>query len=522
MDKLLNLNLIFPNDKYVKYLTEVKTSMVFSGTSIEEEGLYSEKIFGAIGSEVRMSRFGYIDLHTDIIHPLIYNNLISLSSLYKKVLEGKAYVKLVKGEYVETTEEEGSTGYTYFLSTFKQLKLLRNDSPERDEKINLINKHTHTTYNKLLVYPAGLRDFNVDKYGNMKEHEVIEYYVKILSVSKLIKEYKHLGADVDDIFVKIQNSVNTLYDYLFTLINGKSKLINKNFTSRYVDYGTSNVLTSTPIKMRNLDDDIDIGATQLGLYQYIKAIDPLAKYALNKMIAEKCFSLEGTKAKLFNKDFKSVYVDIDNKSRELWTTQRGFDTIFNMAGKNTFLNFVVSIDEHYPLVIGETDTEVNIYSESDDIPEDTEVRGITYGELLFYMLLEDDNHKRFPAAITRHPVSGPNSAFISRIKLNTTNKSKARTVNFVGTDLSKFIANTPLPGNTYMNGFTPSISRLDGLGGDHDGDKGFVRVLFTEESIAELDAFMNSVPYFVNTDLTPTHNFNDDISKFIALTLTKN
>jgi len=522
MKKILNLNLLFPKKEYIKYMSQVLSTRVFDGNAVNKEGLYSEEIFGPIGSEIRMNKFGYIDLYKEIIHPMIYINLISLSSLYKKVAEGKAYVILKKGEYIEVSEEEGNTGFNYFLETYKDLKHVENESKERTDKIKLVKKYSDPTYDKLLVYPAGLRDFTVDRHGNVKEHEMVEYYTKVLSISNLVKEYKNLGSDVDDIFLKLQLAVNELYEYLFSMIDGKNKIIGKNFASRYVDYGTMNVFTSTPIVIGNLDDDIDITATQLGLYQYIKSIDPLAKYCLNRFIAERCFSLDSNKARLFTAKFKTEYVDIENKTKELWTTQRGMDTIFNMSNKDKFLNSTVAIEGHYPLVISEDKDSVTIYTDSANIPEGVEVRGITYGEVLFYMLIIDDDHVKYPGAFTRHPVAGPNSIFISKINLNTTVDSLSRIVNIVEDEVwSKKVVNTPVLGNYYMLGFTTSVGRLSGLSADFDGDKGITRVLFLEETIQELNNFMNTVPYYVNPDKSPTHDFQDNISEFTMLTLTK-
>ena len=522
MEKLLNLNLLFPNDKYVKYMSEVKSSKLFNGNEIHKEGLYSEEVFGPVGSEMRMSKFGYINLYSPIIHPLIYSTIISLSNVYKKVAEGKKYVILKNGEYIDSDEDNGSTGYTFFLSTFKQLKFEKGDSSERNEKITFLDMHPITNYDKLLVYPCGLRDFSLDRHGNIKEHEMVEYYTKILSVSNMVKEYKSLGSDVDDIFVKMQNLACELYDYLFSLIDGKNKVIGKNFVSRYVDHGTFNVYTSTPVVIENMDDDINVGDTQLGILQYIKGIDPIAKYCLDKFVGERCFSIDSNKARLFTKDFKTEYIDVDNKARELWTTQRGMDTIFNMAYKDEFLNSTVIINDHYPLVIESNDKEVIIHTDSESIPEGVEVRGITYGEILFYMLIIDDDHKKYPAAMTRHPVAGPNSIFITGVKLNTTTKSKNRLVYIKDeTEFVKRIINTPIPGYNYMMGFTPPLGRLSGAGADFDGDKGLTRILFTEESMNELNVFMNSVPYYVNNDQTPTHDLEDGISKFTMLTLTQ-
>lgn len=523
MKNLLNLVLLFPNKEYTKYMGEVTSNKLFDNTVIKKEGLYSEDIFGPVGSEARMRKFGFINLYKEIVHPLVWINFISLSNTYKKIVEGKHYVILKNGEYRDSDEENGDTGYNYFLSTFKQLKLVENDSPERSEKIKFINSHPTPTMDKLLVYPAGLRDFNIDRHGNIKEHEMVEYYNKVISIASMVKEYKHLGSEVDDIFLKLQMAVVDLYEYLFSLIDGKNKLINKNFSTRYVDYGSTNVFTSTPLVLASLDDEVDVLATQLGLLQYIKGIDPIAKYCLSKFISERCFSTDSVKARLFNTDFKSVYVDVDNKIKDLWTTVGGMDTIFNMASKSEFLNAIVILDGYYPLVLEDKEDEVIIYTESAGIPEDAVLRGITYGEILYYMLIIEDNHNKYPGIFTRHPVAGPNSIFPSKINLNTTVNAKRKTVKIVDalSPFQKDILNTPVIGNSYMLGFTPSIGRLAPMGADHDGDKGGTRILFTEESIKELDNFMNTVPYFVNPDMTPTHDFEDNMSKFVMQTLTK-
>ena len=51
---------------FLNGLKEVKTQLIYepSTSNFHPEGLYSEEIFGQIGSPQRVATLGYIDLHT--------------------------------------------------------------------------------------------------------------------------------------------------------------------------------------------------------------------------------------------------------------------------------------------------------------------------------------------------------------------------------------------------------------------------------------------------------------------------
>ena len=72
---------------------QVKVLDVFQNNTrdFHEEGLFSTSIFGRVGSNERLTRFGYIDLRIPILHPRIFSRLCALKQLYKEIMAGKEY-----------------------------------------------------------------------------------------------------------------------------------------------------------------------------------------------------------------------------------------------------------------------------------------------------------------------------------------------------------------------------------------------------------------------------------------------
>ncbi len=58
------------------------------GGDLHEEGLFSIGIFGRIGDEARDRQFSYINIKTEIFHPLIYRWLMRLRAFYKDLIAG--------------------------------------------------------------------------------------------------------------------------------------------------------------------------------------------------------------------------------------------------------------------------------------------------------------------------------------------------------------------------------------------------------------------------------------------------
>ena len=92
---LFNIDLLILGVDQLRFLGEVKKAQIFEPNSsvFDKDGLFSANIFGAIGSEYRSTNFGYIDVTLDMLHPIIFENLLSLKSLYPEIVTGKIYVK---------------------------------------------------------------------------------------------------------------------------------------------------------------------------------------------------------------------------------------------------------------------------------------------------------------------------------------------------------------------------------------------------------------------------------------------
>ena len=90
-----------------------------SSTTFHEEGLWSEHIFGQIGSPERLVRFGYIDLNTFVIQPVIYKNILKLADFYEDIFSGTQYAIYDKttNKFVKSnaTDKDASTGFSFFL-----------------------------------------------------------------------------------------------------------------------------------------------------------------------------------------------------------------------------------------------------------------------------------------------------------------------------------------------------------------------------------------------------------------------
>ena len=113
---------------------QVTTMFIKEPTSNEfhKKGLFSEDIFGQIGSSERLIKFGYIELNTTIFHPIIYTNLIRLKALYGQIISGKDYARFdpTTSDFVMCSMNEpgAGTGFKFFVDNWERIKFKKNAS----------------------------------------------------------------------------------------------------------------------------------------------------------------------------------------------------------------------------------------------------------------------------------------------------------------------------------------------------------------------------------------------------------
>lgn len=94
-----NVSVIDP-DEYVKRkgcLPVTSHSVYEPSTQLfHPDGLFSEVIFGQMGSNDRLIRRGYIDLHTTLINPHLYKQIMRLKVCIKMWLLVRSMLILIK------------------------------------------------------------------------------------------------------------------------------------------------------------------------------------------------------------------------------------------------------------------------------------------------------------------------------------------------------------------------------------------------------------------------------------------
>ena len=529
----LKLTLIFPDRQYVKFMGEVTSAAIFTdmGREIDPDGLYSQKIFGTVGSDERMVTFGYINLHAEMIHPRIYDYLITLSSKYEEILNGTAFV--VYNKTTNTFEPSipgvGSTGYDFFLKHLNTLDLGDSKSPDRRNMIKVIEKYRSKgklTNNVLLVVPAGIRDFIVESDERVTEVEINDYYRKILNTANYLAGISEIQY-ADNIRYTLQVKIQELYKHILNLVGGgKKKFTGKHFTSRNIDYATRNVITGKEIKLDHIDDVPDdiIDYASVGLLQYIKAIDPIAKYYLNEYFIVGSFEDYSDNATLFDiKTKKSRHVTLDPKERGYWTTPDGMNNIFNRFIEADVRDTPALIDGYAIAMVHEDGDDISIYTHDSQYPNGInldKVRPITYGEMLYVVAYKPS--RKHIGVMTRYPITTPTSIVPVMTIVNTTTNAVKKNVSLYGQlPFNETVDHYPVIGGVWDESLSPNYVRLTGHGADMDGDKMSLIVLLEEESLEELRELMNKLVLYLNPDGTTILDIDDKITAVTLKTMTK-
>lgn len=470
-------------DAYIyKQLRQVTSLAIFeSGTkNFEDNGLFSTSIFGQVGSEARNQTFAYIDLRLNIMHPLIYKQLISIKQLYGDIIIGKKYGKYdgIAGDIVEASSLDGERGLDFILKHIDKIDLKDNGSDERYFKIQLIRDYNKSALlSKWLVLPAGLRDYTVDESGKPSEDEVNSLYRSLIANVNTIRDL-NLTEDDKDVILPIKNTIQktvlAIYDYYLTLLDGKSKFINSKWTKRAITYGTRNVITSMPIDIADIDDptNIDFNDTLVGLYQYISSISPIARHYVSSVFISRIFSPESDMANLVDKDLlKTVYTNVDTSKRDKWLTTDGIMGIMSKLAQEENRTQPISVDDkHYLLLIYDDGYNIKpIFNTDSDITDDMLpkfIRPITYVELFYLAICRVKD--KYPAFVTRYPTASLGGIYPTKLYVKTT--VKGRTIKLSMYGVETVITEYPMLKEKFYNSLSPHPTKIAGLAGDFDGD----------------------------------------------------
>lgn len=513
MSSKLDVRLVIPTKENTKMLSKLLNVNIYDkDDKLDAGGLYSQEIFGTLGTPERNAKFAYIELNVPIIHPFVYNTITRLSSHIKGMLLGKQYGiwDNEKKNFDRATIDDGETGITYVMKYLKELVFEYNDSRKRTTLINDFNKFRENgdlTFKRYLVLPAGLRDVSTDDNGRVIENEINDMYRKILQASKMFENLS-LSYDqmrlMDQARLRLQLSANEVHDYILSLAKGKHKLINGKFVKVNIEGGTGNVLTSVHPTINKLDfnnNETDFNRTIIGVHQYCAATFPFTSHHLGRLLGP--LLQDGGNMLLFDSDgYKQVSIKLPQKILDKWTTTDGIRSLVNKLFDDDFKNTPVMVGNGYPFIIRGKGNKLDLLRANIafKMEDGFSYEPITYGQLFYIIARMTSND--MVGMVTRYPVTGQGSTYLSKFSLHTTVEYQKVEMYIDGVVYNYNTWNKPK--STWLGSVSVHYSRLKGLGGDYDGDKVYVTMFYEQDSINEIKKYMNSKEFFITPDGKPT------------------
>lgn len=494
-------------------LQEVTSHMMYtpSSTQFDPAGLYSEEIFGELGTEARYTTCAYINVNTPLIQPLIYVTLIQLKRLYSGIMGGTSYAVFSTAEKdfvpAEKTDEGASTGFSFFLKHLPDIEFKKNESGKRTMRINLIGKyHNNLTTTKVLVAPAGIRDA-VEKDGYMQVEEINKFYTSLMKLSKGIPK-NNKSPVFDHLKWQCQTKVNAIYEYLMNIITGKTGYMQSHYTSRTITLSSRNTISPASTKAASPTDPKLTKSDEVGvpLFQAASVVKPIVYNHVNSAFMEHVFvGVAGGEVPLINKKtMKLEYVAVGEDERKKFTTADGVEGIINRFKNHSFRSRTVDIQgknkKWYYLYLlyrdGDTvylfrnkDEFLKEYGERIGVREE-EIRPITYVEFI-YLVTYTACHGKY-GLVTRYPVLHSENIYTSKIHLLSTEESDTVTVRPTYGPAEFTVPRFPRLKSPFIDSMHIHSVRLTNLNADFDGDQTALAVLFTDEAISEQKTYMAS------------------------------
>ncbi len=448
------------------------------GRNFNENGLFSSSIFGRVGDERRNRRFSYIDIKAAVFHPVIYYALVQLKRFYGEILESKSYAiwdSEIK-DFVKSDQINGSTGYNFFIQHWQEIEFEERPSDSRAINIELIKKYKDKALTtKIVVIPAGIRDIQLEEGGRTSEDEINTLYRKIIKFSNSIPPgaIENSIEMFDGVRLGIQRTFNEIYDMLENMIKGKKKLMMGKWASRKVFNGTRNVISSMNLQSNELNSESSIGFnhTLVGLYQYMKASLPITKYNLRNGFLSKVFLGPNLPAVLVDKKtLKSTQVNLKPQHYDSWMTEEGIENVITLFGEESLRHKELEIEGYYVGLIYKGGKHFKIFQDIDELPDGfdkSHVYPLTFCELMFISVYETSD--KYPCFVTRYPVTGYGSIYVSKPYLKPTVKTETRYPldDYWQEDkLKKPAYNFPTKSG-FINSISPHPSKLARLGADN-------------------------------------------------------
>src|SRR6056297_1013077 len=307
-----------------KKIQPITSSKYYEGSgrnSLNKKGLFSEEIFGRMGSRDRKKTYGYINLKLDFIHPEVYRILTSINTDLTKLIIGKENYILDNNNNLVQDDENGKSGVFYFIQIINNIDW-DNIKTEKPKHIRFIKENKDKLLiNKLVILPAGFRDIQITKTGK----QFIQYGEINKTYSTLINQTEMLSDDLDlfdeelmgSLYKSIQRNLINVNTWIKSKIKGKYGMIRGGMLKKSVDYSARLVITP--------DNNLDMGYMGLPWQVCMKLFEPMFIHHVLKQdrdnmlksVIQRFLSLDDeldiNDIKKFVKKVNETPRDIDNK-----------------------------------------------------------------------------------------------------------------------------------------------------------------------------------------------------------------
>lgn len=460
-----------------------------STNEFHPDGLFSEEIFGRVGTLERATTLGYIDLRMKMVAPVLYKTLERMGGIYIDLMAGRVYAtwnseaadfERVYGDPEDTPN--CNTGFHFFVKYFPQIKFKLTQSLSRETKVDLLNEYRSIgLYKQYLVQPAGLRDVQDDGTGRLIQDDINKLYMNLLSYTNALPE-DTVSPLYDGLKFNIQSKGVQIYEYLENMMTGKRGFAQGVLASRRIAMGTRNVITAASYVARNPDDPqaLKPDETISGVYQTAKAFQPLVFFHLKSVFFQPVFGDDGasyTVPLINQKTLKLEYREITEDERLKWTSPDGINSAINRFVNLDIRDKPLTVKTAdggrcYLYLVYDDGDRITLCRSIDDLTktgvrvDKTKLRPITWIEC-FYIAAYFATQGKF-AHVTRYPVLGDGSVYPSHVHLQST--IPGRIANMVDADrpdepMVQF-PEYPILGNAYQDTIQIDYSRLAGLGAD--------------------------------------------------------
>ena len=501
----------------VRSMRPTTTGEIFeTGTNnLNENGLFSVETYGPVGSVSRDQRFSYIDLHTQVFHPLIFKRLGTLKRMYLDICAGKRFAvwdDQIK-DFVGSDPLNGETGYAFFVKHFPQIEFARSESSLRNLRIELIESNRDKAFtDKILVMPAGLRDIQVDNHGRTSEDDINGFYRSIIATANSISitETNRNDPVINTPRFAIQTQFQNIFDGVFQLIDGKGGLALAKWASRKVRNGTANVISPMIVTASRLREPgaPGINDLQMGLYQGVKSVLPQTRYQLKTGWLATVFGSGGeNEVKLTNpKTLHAEAVSVSPEEVERYTTREGLDNLINRLRRKEYRQRPIRVEGYYLGLLYAGPEGWRIFADIRELPDRFDKKHVYPLNLLSLIYLSGYRiwHDHSGPA-TRYPVAGPDSTVYASMRLLTTTRS--RILPELGDDWTRlgedFVATAfpeQEPDATFVETMSPHTARLAGLTADFDGDRMTWSATYTQEAKDEFRRLKRRREWYQNAD----------------------